>query len=68
MDAQGSGHKPLLVLNILFLQLDVPEHLSVVIKHTHAGSLLQMPLKLFQGRVFICPICAQALQRIYIRY
>ena len=68
MDNRGSGYKPLLILNILFLQLDVSSRPLVAIKQTHAGPLLQVALKLLQGRVFVRPICAQALKRIYVRY
>jgi hypothetical protein len=60
---------PLLILDILFLKMDVPAQVSMLpaASPDHFYSL-KLSLELLEGRVVILPICAEALERVEIRY
>lgn len=65
-----SKHKslPLFIFDILLLQIDVPIKVQQPHREALEFSALKMSLELFQHRVLITVIIADALQRVYIGY
>jgi len=65
---QLSLQTPLLIFDVLFLQMDVPATVSHLCSNVSECHILQLPLQLLEGRVVIVSLCGEALEGIKVRY